>query len=51
MTDNLYRRQKADIIFPQETHSTEETEVQWKREWGAICFALMGQAMLKGLQF
>ena len=29
------RKQKADIIFLQETHSKKETEVQWKNEWGA----------------
>ncbi|CAH3187433.1 unnamed protein product, partial [Porites lobata] len=28
------RKQKADFVFLQETHSKKETEVQWKNEWG-----------------
>lgn len=28
------KRQKADLIFLQETHSTKETENRWKNEWG-----------------
>ena len=28
------RKQKADFIFLQETHSKHETERQWKNEWG-----------------
>ena len=27
------RKQKADLIFLQETHSTKTTESQWKKEW------------------
>ena len=29
------RKQKADVIFRQETHSTEEREKQWIKEWGS----------------
>ena len=29
------RKQKADLIFLQETHSCKEREAQWKKEWGA----------------
>ena len=28
------RKQKADFIFFQERHSKQETERQWKNEWG-----------------
>ena len=28
------RKVKSDIIFFQETHSTQEFEKQWEREWG-----------------
>ena len=28
------RKQKANIIFLQETHSTAKKEKQWKAEWG-----------------
>ena len=28
------RKQKADFIFLQETHSKKDTERQWKNEWG-----------------
>ena len=34
------RKQKADVIFLQETHSTEEREKRWIKEWGSqICFS------------
>ena len=29
------RKQKADFIFLQETHSKVDSERQWKNEWGA----------------
>ena len=32
------RKRKADIIFLQETHSKEESETQWKNEWGGKSF-------------
>ena len=28
------RKMKSDIVFLQETHSTQEVEKQWQREWG-----------------
>ena len=28
------RKQKPDVVFLQETHSTEGNEVSWQREWG-----------------
>ena len=33
------RKQKPDVVFLQETHSTQGNEVFWQREWGAtlIC--------------
>ena len=36
------RRQKADVIFLQETHSTKDNELLWKREWGAHFFCSHG---------
>ena len=36
------RKQKADLVFLQETHSCKEREAQWKKEWGAEIFFLMG---------
>ena len=32
------RKQKADLTFLQETHSTKTTESQWKKEWGSQIF-------------
>ena len=32
------RKRKADVIFFQETHSQEGSEIQWKNEWGAKIF-------------
>ena len=32
------RRRKADVIFFQETHSQERSEIQWKNEWDAKIF-------------
>jgi len=29
------RKQKADLIFLQETHATKNCESQWKKEWGS----------------
>ena len=45
------RKQKADIIFLQETHSTEKNEAQWKREWSAPFFCSHGPTTLVGLRF
>ena len=30
------RKQKADLTFLQETHSSKERDAQWKKEWGAV---------------
>lgn len=43
------RKQKADIIFLQETHSTERNEAQWKREWGAPLFCSHGASNARGV--
>ena len=43
------RKQKADIIFLQETHSTENNEAQWKREWGAPFFCSHGANNARGV--
>ena len=43
------RRQKADIIFLQESHSTEGIEAQWKREWGAPLFCSHGASNARGV--
>ena len=32
------RKQKAEVIFLQETHSTKDNTLLWKREWGAPFF-------------
>ena len=29
------RKQKADLIFLQETHSAENCKCEWKKEWGS----------------
>ena len=36
------RKQKADVIFLQATHSTKDNELLWKREWGAPFFCSHG---------
>ena len=43
------RKQKADIIFLQETHSTERNEVAWKREWGAPLYYSHGANNARGV--
>ena len=42
MTNYIFtwlRKQKPDVVFLQETHSTQGNGVSWQREWGAtlIC--------------
>ena len=34
-------KRKADVIFLQEMHSKEESETQWKNEWGEKSFIHM----------
>ena len=43
------RKQKADIIFLQEMHSTETTENQWKKEWGSHINFSHGSANARGV--
>ena len=43
------RKQKPDIVFLQETHSTEENQVFWKREWGAALFSSHGANNARGV--
>ena len=39
------RKQKADLIFLQETHSTKESEYKWKKNGVPRLFSLMGAQM------
>ena len=43
------RRQKADIIFLHEAHSTEGIKAQWKREWDAPSFSSHGASNALGV--
>ena len=43
------RKQKPDIVFLQETHSTEENQVFWKRESGAALFCSHGANNARGV--
>lgn len=43
------RKRKADIIFLQETHSTINTDAQWKNEWGAEIITCHGSSNAHGL--
>ena len=43
------RKQKADVIFLQETHSTKDNESMWKREWGAPLFCSHGANNVRGV--
>ena len=36
------KKQKVDVIFLQETHSTKDNELFWKRKWGAPFFCSHG---------
>ena len=42
------RKQKASIIFLQETHSTIDKEKQWKAEWGAPIEFAHGSSNARG---
>ena len=42
------RKQKASIIFLQETHSTKDKEKQWKAEWGAPIEFAHGSSNARG---
>ena len=43
------RKQKADVIFLQETHSTKDNELLWKREWGAPFYCSHGANNSRGV--
>ena len=43
------RKQKADFIFLQETHSKQETERQWKNEWGGEIIMSHGSSNSRGV--
>ena len=43
------RKQKADVIFLQETHSTENCESQWKKEWGSLISFSNGTSNARGV--
>jgi len=43
------RKQKADFIFLQETHSSKEREAQWKKEWGAEILFSRGSTNARGV--
>ena len=43
------RKQKADLIFLQETHSCKERETQWKKEWGAEILFSHGHTNARGV--
>ena len=43
------RKQKADVISLQETHSTEKNETQWKKEWGAPFYCSHGASNARGV--
>ena len=42
------RKQKADLIFLQETHSTAERQDQWRKEWGASVLFSHGSTNARG---
>ena len=43
------RKQKADVIFLQETHSIAGCEVSWKKQWGASLFCSHGANNARGV--
>ena len=43
------RKQNANIIFLQETHSTRDKEKQWKAEWGTPIELARGSSNARGL--
>ena len=44
-----YRKQKVDIIFLQEIHSTIQKEKQWKAEWGCPIELALGSSNARGV--
>ena len=43
------RKQKADLIFLQETHTTKNCESQWKKEWGSSIIFSHGSTNVRGV--
>ena len=43
------RKQKADFIFLQETHSKKDSERQWKNEWGGEIIMSHGNPNSRGV--
>ena len=43
------KKKNTDIIFLQETHSTEEVENQWRNEWGAGIIMSNGSSNSRGV--
>ena len=43
------RKQKADLIFLQETHSTKNDECKWKKEWGSEIIFSHGSSNARGV--
>ena len=43
------RKQKSDLIFLQETHSTIERQDQWRKEWGAPVLFSHGSTNARGV--
>ena len=43
------RKQKPDVVFLQETHSTQGNEVFWRKEWGAALFCSHGANNARGV--
>ena len=43
------RKQKPDVVFLQETHSTQGNEVSWQREWGATLICPHGANNARGV--
>ena len=42
------KRQKADLIYLQETHSTPDTEDLWRKEWGGKIIFSHGKSNARG---
>ena len=43
------RKQNANIIFLQETHSTRDRKKQWRAEWGAPLALAHGSSNVRGV--
>ena len=43
------RKQKADLIFLPETHSTKAGEYKWKKEWGSEIIFSHGSSNARGV--